>query len=165
VTAAERFKRITAAINVNGATLETVFHNHPKARNKIRQENEMLNVELLRLVADKIEAEPDNYKQASYVCKTAHCIGGWSAVLWGTGEPNFENGMKALNLSITDAHILFASDWKPKEGATPAQALRLFADGYSLQEVSDRYGFDRYGFDRDGRDRDGFDRYGRTKPE
>jgi hypothetical protein len=123
--------------------------------------SKMLNVELLRKIADKIEAEPTCYNQQNYVCGTAHCIGGWAATLGGAGEPNFENGQNALQLATPDAHALFAASWMPCEGLTVPQALRAIADGSTIEEVSyNRDGYDRDGYDRAGYNRDGYDRAG-----
>ena len=50
-----------------------------------------MNVRLLRRIKKQILAEPNTFRMDVWSCGTAHCIGGWAAVLTGW-TPRIEHG-------------------------------------------------------------------------
>lgn len=97
----------------------------------------MVNAELFRKIADKIEKEPKSYDQERYaspddcgcIFHLAEIISGQTMNLpWQTGP--------LLGLSEADATKLYSQYWKPRPDLTVPQALRLIADGESVSEVS-----------------------------
>jgi hypothetical protein len=113
----------------------------------------MVNSELFRKVADKIENQPELYCQAhidDYTeCGTAHCIAGWAHFLTygdtyaGLDKADYrpEDSRHILSaqelLGIDNLSLkLFHPQWKPREGLTVPQALRMIADGATVSEVS-----------------------------
>lgn len=100
----------------------------------------MVNSELFRKIADKIEAEPKLYRQSRKEviirgCGTAHCIGGWACALTNN-EISLMRAGKLLGLKNWDQYRIFDAFWKPRPDLTVPQALRMIADGASVSEVS-----------------------------
>lgn len=118
------------------------------------------NSKLLRRIARQIENHPEEYNQDSWfgttdktACGTTACIAGWAVTLdrynsvtglkeaktWW--EHNYHKldlldlGAKALGLTEYERK-LFSGIWHPKRGLTVPEALRAFADGAPLYEVS-----------------------------
>jgi hypothetical protein len=108
---------------------------------------------------DKVIFDGEQYK-----CGTAHCIAGWALVLdndwkpakirnhfgnkridWGTAvnkaegtamsTPNWAQGKLGMNDS--EAAILFSEDWNPSNHLTVGDALRMFADGAGIRDITE----------------------------
>lgn len=118
------------------------------------------NAELIRQVADAIEAHPEQYDQCHYVpdCGTTACIAGWAAVialhhgvLVGAGgddavmhaQPDRLLGLSYIESWGQDASAgkarvlgLFNVAWRPHDGLSVPDALRKIADGASIEDVS-----------------------------
>lgn len=119
--------------------------------------------DLIRAVADAIEADPESYEQDTFgektKCGTAFCICGQASWLLGrarfylnsknvwrfgteAGELHFPNGEvytigNLMGISRDDADCLFDMFWIPREPMTVPEALRSLADGTSVQDITD----------------------------
>lgn len=119
------------------------------------------NRKLLYEVAQQIEEDPESYDQTTPIagtntrCKTVACIGGWAAILCdsytveiaSSGYLAYDSNTKnpipvlfgageALGLTGKERNILFNAAWKPVTNLTVPDALRKFADGASIEEVT-----------------------------
>lgn len=92
-----------------------------------------MNTRLLRRIQKRILKEPENFYMPTWHCGTAHCIGGWAAVLSAPkNEPfdfssyEFENAIKFLKLNSVknDTDLLFCSRWPNKYSMPYNLALR-----------------------------------------
>lgn len=109
-----------------------------------------VNAEMLRRIADEIEAHPENYDQAHYRgCGTKCCIAGhairmlgrefanWSPFVLKGGGNVWDVAREALGLrGFCEADVLFHADWKPR--GTVADALRAIANGTDVELVTDK---------------------------
>lgn len=111
--------------------------------------------EVLRAVADVIDAEPKRYFQGNWKtvgvdhpCGSAFCVSGWAVALElgedmlnvnghvsGMGHAGVV-GADLLGLDYTTAYHLFNEEWKPKDGMSVPEALRRLADGEALDVLS-----------------------------
>jgi hypothetical protein len=108
----------------------------------------MVNSELFRKIADRIEAEPKIYSQEAAIVENGlegpcYCIGGLALLLSGhdlrsgtIGDYGNDNSARRLLGYPNGGPSIFDGGWKPREGLTVPQALRLIADGASVSEVS-----------------------------
>lgn len=115
----------------------------------------MVNSELFRKIADRIETEPETYNQGNWArrdplisdaepegacifCIAEQIIGfEHHADTQKMGHVGYQEiTAEALGLSDEDATKLYHADWKPREGLTVPQALRMIADGATVSEVS-----------------------------
>lgn len=102
----------------------------------------MVNSELFRQIADRIEAVPGCYNQRSmFTCVFAIannfiCPDRFMLAI-SSGEFKDEDSVaKRLGLTEEDARIIYTNDWQPHSGLSVPEALRLIADGASVGEVS-----------------------------
>jgi hypothetical protein len=116
-------------------------------------------------VRDAIAAEPDRYNQSQYRwnmqnCGTAFCIAGWLVecseeyehdmdsayhawdVLRGYRTHYLNAGTDISRLDGREAEVLFATAWEPKPELTLSQALTMLAEGYSVEDVTDRFRYE-----------------------
>lgn len=114
----------------------------------------MLNSDLLHRIADKIEAEPEHYRQSQWcsaifslgddgsatVCGTAYCVAGWAVALErpdllkangrfdASDELIEETAKELLGVNFPESYYLFGGAAGPKLGHTPAEALHKMAE-------------------------------------
>lgn len=97
---------------------------------------------------------------AEHPCGTAHCIAGWAMSVCGCkfrydrwqdisealtprGKPLMSGtgysiyAARRLGLTDTERKIMFDGHWIPARGLSVPDALRRFADGASLRDVTD----------------------------
>ena len=111
-----------------------------------------MNTQLLRKIADQIEAEPERYDQTVWIdnlaimsgvpgetCGTRACIAGWAVMLSKTGRTHGtikEAAGGLLRLTERESEELFSAGFmEGRESEVPA-VLRRFAD-------NDKIDFDR----------------------
>lgn len=114
----------------------------------------IVNVSMLRRVADKIQSEPESYRQSCYAssCGSLHCIAGWVCVLSGctvTTDTGFEGGFKfktsdgskvypsnhaasilglPMDYAMKMFHPSFEPGGEPATAKTTSRFLRRYAD-------------------------------------
>lgn len=88
-----------------------------------------MNILLLEQVKQQILKEPHRYNQAVFICNTAHCIGGWAAIL--SGWDFAEHGdiqayaQKVLELTDKQAENLFLD--------CPPQFNKIWISGFPAE--------------------------------
>lgn len=107
-----------------------------------------VNAELLRKIADKIEAEPRCYDQHSFSDweNNCGCVAHHAVILSGRKVPfpnntahlciELQGAGHILGLNNDAADIIFHPEWLPRADLTVPHALRLIADGASVESVS-----------------------------
>ena len=99
----------------------------------------MVNSELFRQIADRIERNPSEYNQDRWrrdFQGDAACIFCIAQEILGLIIGDEDATIKEMGLGRKDALKLWHWTWKPKPEYTVPQALRLIADGKSVAEVS-----------------------------
>lgn len=128
--------------------------------------------QLMLAVADAIENDPASYKQTHWIevteCGTTCCIAGWAVKI--AQDEDFERvvstaramgiyyessyayeehdswflytAMDLLGLERNEAHKLFGCNWRPAAELTVPEALRKFAGGAELEEITGPLGED-----------------------
>ena len=111
----------------------------------------MKNLENIRKILDKIEANPSCWRQDKWHCGSAHCFAGHAQLEL--------TGVEDINTVRRDARIYF--------GFSLHEANYYFWAKRTLDELKtallpfyDENGFDRAGYNRDGFNRAGYNRYG-----
>lgn len=113
------------------------------------------NSDLLFQIADRIENDPASYDQTQWLeyswdanCGTTGCIAGQAchiegipmreAPLWPLGGSPADIAVGLLGLTDLEGYILFGACWHPPFGMTVPEALRRFAKGDSIEDVTCR---------------------------
>lgn len=99
----------------------------------------MVNSELFRKIADRIEKNPESYDQSSWSGKY-----GCGCILWHAEQiygidsetSDLDESIKLFGLDRVDAGRLYHALWKPKHGLSVPEALRLISNGATVAEVS-----------------------------
>jgi len=103
------------------------------------------NVDLLERVADKVEAEPEQWYQPEVVmewedCGTTYCLGGWAIKLAGENpdDASLSRATELLGLSFDESHFIFYEGMghRLEEHAHKevAEWLRAIARGESVED-------------------------------
>lgn len=93
----------------------------------------IVNVSMLRRVADKISTDPESYRQSCYAssCGSLHCIAGWICVLSGctvTTDTGFEGGFK---FKTSDGLKVYPSNYASSILKLPMDyAMKMFHPGF-----------------------------------
>jgi len=118
---------------------------------------------LMNQVADQIEQHPEQYDQSVWFypkgsCGTICCIAGWTVKIamperwaefeangvdeWGEVVGRYDDYIRVkatelLGLEIGKSETyLFSTGWKPANDMTVSEALRKFAGGEDIQDVT-----------------------------
>lgn len=120
------------------------------------------NEDLFFVVADRVQFDPKSYNQERWatvssesMCGSVACIAGHGLMLtgWGVSLVAYGTFYKdgrvlqfgsdiqsvaaiAFNLSTTESRVLFHGRWKPREGLTVSDALRLIGKGEKVSVVT-----------------------------
>jgi len=113
------------------------------------------NLTNIKLVLDKIEANPSCWNQEDWYCGSSHCFAGLAQIEL-TGAEN-ENTVRR------DARIFFGftkheTDYYFSGTRTLGELKTALEDWYD-RDGYNRDGYNRGGYDRDGYDSDGYDRH------